>query len=435
MNVDELLKIIDGQFINEGQHKKINEFKIDSRNLKKGDVFIALIGPNNDGHNYIQEALNKKVAAVIVCKKVNAKSKIPIILVKDTYETLMKIGAFFRHKYEIPVIGVTGSIGKTTTKELISDILSVKYRVLKNEKNYNNHIGIPLTLTKLNDHYDICVLEMGMNHLGEISRLSKMSKPNVGVITNIGTSHIGNLGSKKNILKAKMEIVDGMNGGLLVVNDMDKMLKHIKYSNILKCCLKEKPFDINVDEKVSFKLKINNVLYNFSYNNSNESLIMNFVLAIHIGLLFDVNIDDITEVISNFKFPKERMEIIELGSTKIINDCYNASLESVVGAINLLKQKTGKKMIILGDILELGKYTIKIHKRIEKELKKLKDIKVLLVGNHTKHIKGYNYQHFQTNQEIINYLNNVNLNDTTVLIKGSRGMHLEEVTKYLLEIL
>jgi len=435
MNIKILSEIIDGKILNEENNRKIKEIKIDSRNINKGDAFIALIGTKFDGHDYIADVLKRKPSVIVVCKEINVKTKIPIILVKNTYDALMKIGRFFRNKYDIPVIAVTGSVGKTTTKEIISEILSKKYKVLKSEKNYNNHIGLPLTLAKLNSDYNVCVLEMGMNHPGEITNLSKMTKPNIGIITNIGTAHIGNLGSQKNIFRAKMEIIDGMEDGLLVINGNDRLLKKAKYSNILKCGKKLKPYDIKVGNEVSFKLKINKQEHVFYYNSLNKSLIMNFVIAIQIGLLFNIDIEDIKEVLSNYKMPKERMNIITKNTTTIINDCYNASLESVLGSIDVLKQANNKKIIILGDILELGKYTIKIHKKIGRYLKNIKDAEILLVGKNIKKIKNKNYKYFDNNNEVINYLQNKNLNNSTILIKGSRKMCLEEVTNYLLETL
>lgn len=431
MNIDVLLKIIGGKFLNDGTKRKIKDIKIDSRQIEKDDAFIALIGINFDGHDYIKEVLKRKPSVIILCKKIDIKTKVPIILVEDTYDSLMKIGAFFRYKYDIPVIAVTGSVGKTTTKEIISDILSKKYRVLKSEKNYNNHIGLPLTLSKLNNNYDICVLEMGMNHSGEISKLSKVAKPNIGVITNVGTSHIGNLGSKKNILKAKMEILDGMEEGLLIVNGKDKLLKNMEYHNILKCGKKLKPYDIRVSDKVSFKLVINNEIHKFYYNSPNKNIIMNFVIAIQIGIIFNVDVEDIKDSLISYKMPKERMNIITKNTIKIINDCYNASLESVIASINVLKNDKNKKIVILGDILELGKYTVKIHKEIGKHLRKLKNTDILLVGDNVKYIKSKNCRYFNTNEELIDYLSDLNLDNTTILIKGSRRMHLEEVSKYL----
>ena len=435
MNIDVLLEIIDGKYLNEGTKRKINNIETDSRKIHKDDAFIALIGEKDDGHNYIKDVLKEKPSVIIVCKKIDIKTKVPIILVENTYEALLKIGAFFRNKYDMPVIGITGSIGKTTTKEIISDILSKKYKVLKSEKNYNNHIGIPLTLTKLNNSYNVCILELGMNHFGEISKLSKATKPNIGVITKIGTSHIGNLGSKKNILKAKMEIIDGIEDGLLIINNKDKLLKKVKYPNLIKCGQKLKPFSITVDEKISFKLVINNETHKFEYNSLNKDLIMNFVLAIEIGLLFNIDVEDIKEAVSNFKMPAGRMNIITKNTTKIINDCYNASLESVISSINVLKNEKNNKIIILGDILELGKHSIKIHKKIGKHINKLKNAKVFLVGKNIKQIKGNNYTYFDNNEDLIKKINNIDLENTTILIKASRKMHLEEVEKYILSIL
>ena len=431
MNSDVLLNIIDGSYLNKGTKRKINDIKIDSRKINKNDAFIALKGSNFDGHDYIKDAIKRKASVIVVDKKIDIKTNVPIILVEDTYESLMKIGTFFRSKYDIPVIGITGSCGKTTTKELIYTILSKKYKVLKNEKNYNNHIGIPLTLTKLNNTYNICVLEMGMNHFGEISKLSNVVKPTIGIITNIGTSHIGNLGSKKNILKAKMEILDGMNDGLLIINNENKLLKKIKYSNIIRCGKELKPYCISVNDKVSFELVINNEVHKFEYNSINKDLIMDFVLAIQIGLLFDIDIADIKEILRNYSMPENRMNIINKGTTKIINDCYNSSLESVKASLNSIKNDKNK-IIILGDILELGDYTIKIHKEIGKLLTKIKDKQVLLVGENVKYIKNKNYKYFDNNNELINYIKKINLSNTTILIKGSRKMHLEEITEYIL---
>lgn len=432
MDLDVLLDIIDGKIINKKTKKqKIKEIKIDSREIKKGDCFIALKGENIDSHQYVKDALEKEPSCIIVCEKIDVKTKVPIVIVEDTYQTLMKIGTFFRNKYDIPVIAITGSVGKTTTKELIAAILSQKYQVLKSPKNYNNHIGLPLTLFNLNHNYDICVLELGMNHLGEISNLSKMCRPHIGVITNIGTAHIGNLGSKKNIFKAKMEIKDGMTDGLLIVNDKDKFLKKVKYSRLIKVGTNLKPYQVIVSDKTYFKLVINNKVYRFSYNSCNKTLLTNFLLAIQVGLLFKIDIEDIKKTISNYQMPKERMNIYVNNTTKIIDDCYNASLESVKASIDVLKKETNKKVLILGDILELGDYSSKIHKKIGREIRKLKNTTILLIGTEVKNIKGNQYHYFDNNEQLKQYLGELNLDNTTVLVKASRKMHLEDIINYL----
>ena len=273
---------------------------------------------------------------------------------------------------------------------------------------------------------------MGMNHQGEISKLSKMCKPDIGVITNIGTAHIGNLGSKKNIFKAKMEILDGMNDGMLFINGRDNYLKKVKYKKTIKCGNKLEPFNIKVENKTSFDLKIDNAVHTFIYNSPNKDLISNFLFAIKIGLLFKIDIESIKKVLFNYQMPKERMNVLIKGTTKIIDDCYNASLESVLASINVLNNEDCDKILVLGDILELGKFSYKIHNQIQKKLKKTKDIQVLLVGEEVKKIKNKNYKYFNTNDEVINYLKKLNINNTTILVKGSRRMHLEKIVEFLM---
>ena len=194
------------------QEKTINNIKIDSRNINENDLFIAIRGKNIDGHNYVLDAINRGASLIIVSEDISIKANTMIIKVNDTIEILGVLANSMINKIKVPVIAVTGSNGKTTTKELIANLLATKYKVLKNKGNLNNHIGLPLTILEYQDE-DIIVLEMGMNHKGEIEKLTKICHPNIGVITNIGTAHIGNLGSKKNIYKAKLEILKGMKNG------------------------------------------------------------------------------------------------------------------------------------------------------------------------------------------------------------------------------
>lgn len=431
MKLETLLKIINGNLVQGEKIRKIKNIKIDSRKVKKGDLYIALKGKKNNGHDYIASVLKKKPSFIVVCEDVEIKTKIPIIKVADTYETLVALASYMRKKHNIPLIAVTGSVGKTTTKDLIAHILDSRFEVLKSEKNYNNHIGLPLTLFNLKPNHDICVVELGMNHLNEISKLSKTCRPDVAVITNIGTAHIGNLGSKKNILKAKLEILDGMNGGVLVVNGCDKYLKKVKYDNLIKTNEHLKPFNIDIQDKVSFDLVINDIKYHFSYNSTNISLITNFLLAIEVALIFNIDMETIQEKIKTYKLPKERMQVIYHKQNKIIDDCYNASFETVKASIRALAHEEKQKVIILGDMLELGKYSHKLHKKIEQELKTLKNVTVYLVGKDVKCIKHKKAVYFDNNQELLDYLDKHPIENSVVLVKGSRGMQLEQIVKYL----
>ena len=232
-----------------------------------------------------------------------------------------------------------------------------------------------------------------MNHLNEISNLSKLCNPTVSVITKIGSAHIGNLGSKKEILKAKTEIIDGMNNGPLIINGDDKYLNKIKYSNIVKCGLNHKNDLIAYDiicsfNKTKFKIEIDDNTYEFVFNIPGKHLITDVLIAIEVGLLFNINYDDIKSAVEEFIDIYQRMNIINLKNNNVlIDDSYNASYESVIGGLEVIKKSPLNKIIILGDVLELGKYSNKYHKKINKYLKKINNKQVLLIGKYTKVMK------------------------------------------------
>ena len=406
MKLSEVNKILNGKICD---NIIFNKIKTSSKDIEQGDLFLAI----NKGHDYIEEAIENGAVAVISEKELN----IPSIKVEDSIIALGQIAHYIRNLYNIPLIAITGSVGKTTTKELIYLVLSKKYKVLKSNKNHNNHIGLPLTLLELDDSYDIIVTELGMNHFNEISYLSKICNPNYAIITNIGTAHIGNLGSKKNILKAKLEILDGMKEKNLIVNNEDKYLKIIKNT-------------IKVDSK---KLNIKNLKYGFSQEfdisnvhfvfNSFKHLLADVYIAIKVGLLFNIDLRLISEAVSEYQNMDGRLNIINK-EYKIIDDSYNSSYESLIGGLDILKEKKEKKFIILGDMLELGKYSVKYHKKINKYLKKIKNKKVLLIGNYTKFING---RHFENIEEIIVYLENNLKENNIVYIKGSRKFNLDKI--------
>jgi len=412
MNVKDILELLN---CNKDADFLINKIETNSKNVECGDLFIAI----KKGHEYIYEAIDNGAVAVITedkkcydCLTIN---------VDDTIIALGKIASYIRNLYNIPLIAITGSCGKTTTKELISLILSLKYKVLKSEKNKNNHIGLPLTLLNLNDSYDFVVTEMGMNNKGEISYLSKICKPDYGVITNIGSAHVGNLGGIRNIYKAKMEILDGIKDGCLIVNGEDKHLKKVKYKNIIK--VNKRLLNVqNIKyyfDKTEFD--INDI--HFIFNIPGKSLLNDLFIAIKIGLMFDISLNDMSEAIFNFKNIEGRLNILKKDYT-IIDDSYNSSYEALVNSLELLKLKEEKKYIVLGDMLELGKYSKRYHKKVNKVLNKIKNKEVLLIGNYTKYIKG---KHFDRIDDIINYLSLKLSKDSILYIKGSRAMNLDKI--------
>lgn len=424
MKLKTILKITNGKIINNVDAKeKIRKIQIDSRKVKKNDLFIAIVGKNKDGHDYINDAIKAGANAIICEKNINIETDIPIIKVTSTINALGSLALANRIKNKnIPLIAITGSCGKTTTKELISLILSKKYNVLKNEGSLNNHLGLPMTLLDLNDKYDVAVLEMGMNHENEISYLSNIALPNYGIITNIGSSHIGNLGSKKNILKAKMEITDGISNGILIVNGEDKYLKKVKYKNIIK--VKNDAYDLSYEfSQTTFKLNIDNKEYSIKFNVPGKHLIMDVLLAIKVGLLFNVEVEDIISSIDEYRAVNGRLNIILKDELTIIDDAYNSSFESLMGSLSLLNKKT-HNIVILGDILELGDKSYKIHKKINKKIKKIPIEHLLLIGEYTKVINGI---HFDDLDSLLNYLYKILRPDSLILIKGSAKMNLKYI--------
>ena len=411
MHLSEINKVVDGIIYNDVY---INKIKTNSKEIEKGDLFLAI----NKGHDYINEAIDNGAVAIISEIDVD---NIPYIKVNSSIAALGKIANYIRNKYNIPLIAITGSVGKTTTKELISLVLSKKYKVLKSLKNNNNHIGLPLTLLNLDDSYDIIVAELGMNHQGEIDYLSKICNPNYAVITNIGSAHIGNLGSKKNILKAKLEILNGMKDGYLIINNEDKYLKKIKYKNIIK--VDKSSLNIkNYQDNIEFD--INNIHFKI---NTYKHLLIDFLIAIKIGMIFNVDLNLISEALVEYQNSEGRLNIIKSKYT-IIDDSYNSSFESLIGGLEILKDENKFKYIVIGDMLELGKYSYKYHKKINKYLKKINNKQVLLIGKYTKVIKG---KHFNNIEDIINYLKeNININDI-IYLKGSRMMHLDKIKETL----
>ena len=432
MNILEILEITKGKLINKiDLNLNINKFKINSKEITKGDCYIALIG-NHDGHKYIKNAIENGASLIIVSKQVNYN--IPTILVQNTTKTLGNLATLIRNKYQAKIIAITGSVGKTTTRELIYTILKTKYKCHQSQKNYNNHIGVPLTIFDLNKTDEIAIIEMGMNHLGEIKYLSKIATPDIAVITNIGTSHIGNLGSKENILKAKLEIKEGLKGPLFVNGDDQFLKMQNAYKSGFNTNNNLTAYNLTSTLNSStFYIDINNQSYKIT-TNLPAHLINNVLIAIHIGLYLNVDINNIINVLKNYQSFNMRMNILKDNNHNIIiNDCYNSSLESLKGALKSIENENQKKLLILGDINELGKYSKQIHQTIPEILNKINNKNVILIGKEMNHINYKNAMHFNDYKETINYLKTQKIKDTLILIKASRSLKLENITNFFLK--
>lgn len=450
--IKEINKAINGKIIYNNL-KDVHNFSINSKDIKDNCLFIAIKGKNKDGNEFTLEAIDNGAIALIIdsnyedkqiiINKCNDKN-ISLIEVDDTLNSLHLLASYNRRKNSnTKLIAITGSNGKTSVKELLYDVLKNDYNVLKTEGNLNNHIGLPLTLLKLNNH-DICILEMGMNHLGEIEKLSNIAKPDIAVITNIGTAHIGNLGSRENILKAKMEITSGLaENGMLFLNNEDELLNDVPLNNNYTIFR----YGFNGD----VKLIKNNKYIKIGKNKIKLSKVgglypINIALAYKISDLFNIPFKTFKTSILKHKSPNMRMEIIKIKNNIVIIDCYNANYDSMKNGIDYTIKKYGKKyqvLLYLGDMLELGEWSSYYHKNIGDHINDLDNVDVLYVtGEEIKNT--YNSvdndkiikKEFKTNSNIDNITDEI-INDmdrcsrNVIYFKASRGMKLDNIANEL----
>ena len=458
--VKDVVKICNGKLLCGNENEPLGTFVRDTREVKEKDTYIAFKGEHSDGNIYYEEALKNGAKVCILQKKsienIVKKEEIEknysgasIILVENTVKALQEIASYKRSLYDIQVIGITGSVGKTSTKDIIASVMSKKYNVLKTLGNLNSQIGMPFTLLGLKEH-NAAVIEMGMSQMNEISNLSKIAKPTVAVITNVGTAHIGNLGSRENILKAKLEILDGLeeNGTLIINNDNDML--HNWYeankSNSLKIVtfgMENKsdimPYDIVLKEDGStYKIDIDGKTYNVNISVGGNHFVLNSLCAIAIGRLFNINMEDILDGIANFELTKRRMQVEKNSDgITIINDCYNANYDSMKAAIEYLgKINARKKIAVLGDMLELGEFSKDLHEKVGEEVVK-NDINILItVGNLAKDIankainEGMSKEKIymcENNGEAIETIREIAKSEDAILLKASNGLNFQEI--------
>lgn len=453
MKLRELIEFSNGRLIGEADlEKEISKFSIDSRIVDDSTFFIPLKGENSDGHDYINSAFEKGAIGIFTSKEIDAIPEKVIIKVDDTLVAMQNVAKKLREKIKnIPLIAITGSVGKTTTKDMVYAVLNSKYRTLKTRGNFNNNIGMPLTLINYANEEAI-VLEMGMNHFGEISFLSGIAKPDTAIIINVGHSHIGNLGSRENILKAKMEIVDGMtNDGTLVINGDNDMLKTVKNTKqkLIKFGFKDAndvtAYNIRVsDNATEFMVKEDEKEYKVKLNLVGENFIYNALAAWVIGKIYGITPEDRVKALANCEFTKMRMSIETKNDIILINDCYNASPESMKVALEALsKQDAKRKIAILGDMLELGEYSDKLHEEVGENVAKNKIDKLYTVGKLAKNIKQgainegmdeQNIKSFNTLEELLNDLKKLIQKGDAVLVKASRAMSFEKIINELEEL-
>ena len=455
ITIEDILQITNGTLINGDKDLICKNFSKDTRIIQENDTYIGIKGANFDGNKFWKEALLAGAQCVIVeniefnkedIEKFKEKT---IVKVENTLEALYQIARLKRDLYNIPVIAITGSVGKTSTKDIIASVVSQKYKTLKTEGNNNNNIGLPFTILKLEDH-EAMVLEMGMNHFGEISLLTSIAKPNICVITNIGTSHIGNLGSRENILKAKLEILEGCENPTVIINNDNDLLhnwyeKNAKNFNIKTYGIQEKS-DFNAtniilkEQTSEFTCKIQNLEQKVKVPVGGEHFILNSLCAITVADVLKIPADKIIKGIESFELTKKRMDINELpNKIKIINDAYNASFESMKVALKFLAESKGvRKIAVLGDMFELGDFSKELHEKVGSQVAKNKIDILICSGENSKYIanqaekeglKKEQIYYLEQKEQILELLKNITKAGDVILFKASNGMKFYELAE------
>ncbi len=419
--IDEILKVIKGARVTstslgagEGQGTRtIKNLSTDTRTIHPGDLFVPLKGPNFDGRKFIPEAIRKGAS---------------VLEVKDGLKALQDLAAYHRSKFNIPIIGITGSVGKTTTKDMIASIFSQEMATLKNEENLNNEIGVPLTLLRLTKKHKAAVIEMAMQRPGEIEELALIARPNVSVVTNIGEAHLEFLKSKRNVAKAKAEIFKYLKkGDHAVINQDDEYFEHLRSrvagrgTRIVTFGILEKA-NVTPEKLKGIKLPL-----------PGEHNIYNALAAIAVAKILGLKKTSVKKGLESFRPSSRRMDIIiRPDGVKIINDTYNANPQSMAAALKVLSSLEGRKIAVLGDMYELGKQTRNAHRRIGKLTRELRIDRLISIGKLSRDMNADH--HFSSQGAAIKKLKQLIHPGDQILIKASRGMHLEEIVEALQKI-
>ncbi len=420
---------------------------IDSRQKVKNKIFVAIKGKNFDGHDFVKHAVEKGAAAVIIDSKklplfddVNAT----IVTVKNTLNAFAYLAGIWRAKSKAKVISLTGSNGKTTTKEILAELLSAKYNTVKTEKNNNNQIGVPLSIFEANEKTEILILEHGTNHFGEIEYTANIAKPDFALITNVGASHLQYFGDVEGVLREKFSLFKAtlQKGGTLFVNNDDALIRKAaaKFKNKITYGFKGKPdFKARILSYDDFARPEIEIVYGNKVLKIKLSLLgianaQNFLAAATVALTLGVSKKDLIAKAKLLKSPKGRLDLTVFEDSVLIDDSYNSNPLSVKIAVDTLKRIKNypEKILVLGDMFELGKESENFHADLAKEISKLRKFKVLTIGKNMKHLSdalGEKGIHFKRRDSLKKYLNEISPKEKVFLVKGSRGMKMEEFTE------
>ena len=414
-----------------------NGISTDTRTLKKGDLFFALSGPNFNGNHFVKKAIEKGASSVVIDNSDSIDLGSNVFVVNNSLRTLQDLATFHRKKINIPIIAITGSNGKTTTKELIREVLSESYNVLATEGNLNNNIGVPLTLLNLKRKHEIGIIEMGANHLNEIELLSSISLPNWGYITNFGKAHLEGFGSKEGVIQGKSELYKHLklkNSQVLINGDDAEQIKQTRNQKVVRFGIEE----IN-DFKISYRsnekdLQVQYKGLNFKSPLYGDYNLTNIAASIAFGVIFKVDLIHIKNAIEEYKSKNNRSQKLIINNVPYILDAYNANPSSMQVALNAFAENQAEtKTVILGDMLELGDYTKNEHENILNLCLKLNFKEIFTIGNNFKSIsinsnKIFRFEKIKNFKE---YFKKNNIVIDSVLIKGSRFLQLESLIPFL----
>lgn len=447
--VDEICRATGGTASNLGNAQQFTGVCTDTRKVKSGDVFIALVGETFDGHNFIEQAIRSGASGVIASHSdIAVPAHVTLIVVDDTLKALQDVACFHRKRFTIPIVGITGSNGKTTTKDMTAAVLGSKFNVLKTEANYNNEIGLPLTLLQLTNEHEVAVVEMGMRGLGQIRQLANIALPTIAVITNVGETHIELLGSIENIAAAKAELLEVIpESGLVILNGDDPYVQAMAqqvHSSVTLFGLEHGTLRgeeiATAAHSMNFQCCIGQEKIPMSIPTVGKHNVYNALAAIAVGVGLGMNFENISAGLSNFNASPMRLHIETIGEYVVINDAYNASPMSMSAAIDTLVEVAKERTVaVLGDMLELGDIAAVAHRQIGEKLAECNIDIVVTIGELARNIVAAAQEQGITkaiscanHAEAEKVLRELVQPGDTILIKGSRGMKMENMVKMFL---
>lgn len=449
--VREILEATAGRLIRGDLKGKVSGVSIDSRTVRPNELFVAIKGSHFDGHNFITQAIQRGAGAILFSNSryktsISARQadSISILKVKDTVWALSALAGYHRERFKIPVIAITGSNGKTTTKDMISAILRTRFKVLQNPGTQNNHIGVPLALLRLRQKHQIAVIEIGANHAGEIDRLSRITKPTVGIITNIGPAHLEFFKSLQGVFKAKQELIENLSQkGKIIINQDDRFLSQLNRGKLSKVTFGLYPpadFCAQIIEQTKTQTTfLLNRRHYITLKVVGRHNVYNALASIACAREFGVSYNKIKRALALFEAPPMRMQMFSFDNVKIINDCYNSNPESLRCALDFLSRYSsrGRKIIVCGDMLELGHRAKRIHSHAGKQIAKSKIDFLITVGTLAKniasgaHLAGMSQSSIRVCRNTTGAskcLRRLIRRNDSVLIKGSRAMQMEKIS-------